>query len=71
MIGNPKRFSEKMDSFWGFGGGGGWSPSGTKYSCGYHLVGPIGEYVWAIRLIDLDDNSTVFQTDFDISLSTM
>ncbi len=63
--------TEKMDSFRGFGGGGGWGPSGTEYATGHFGVGPIGEYVWAIRWIDLDDNSTVFQTDFDISLSTM
>ncbi len=63
--------TEKMDSFWGYGGGGGWDPTGTKYTSGYHGVGSIGEYVWAIRFTNLDDNSTVFETNFEVSLFPM
>ncbi len=63
--------TEKRDSFWGFYSGGSMSQSGIEYSREYPGVGPLGEYVWAIRFIDLDDNSTIFVTSFDISLSPM
>ena len=63
--------TEKMDSFWGYGGGGGWDQSGMGYSSGHFGVNGIGEYVWAIRFIDLDNNSTVFETNFEISLIVM
>ena len=37
--------TEKMDSFEGYGGGGGWDLSGTGYSSGHFSVDFIGEYV--------------------------
>jgi hypothetical protein len=63
--------TEKRDSFWGFSSGGSMSQSGTEYSREYPGVGPLGEYVWAIRFIDLDNNSTVFETTFAVSLRSI
>ena len=63
--------TEKMDSFGGYGSGGGWDQSGTEYSSGHFGVNFIGEYVWAIRFIDSDNNSAVFETNFEVSLSSM
>ncbi len=61
--------TEKRDSFWGFSSGGGLILSGSEYSINYPNVGPLGEYVWALRFIDYDNNLTVFETDFVVSLS--
>jgi hypothetical protein len=61
--------TEKRDSFWGFSSGSGLIQSGSEYSIKYPNVGPLGEYIWAIRFIDYDNNLTVFETDFVVSLS--
>jgi len=63
--------TEKRESFWGSTNGFGWYQPGIQYSTGHIGVGPAGSYVWAIRFIDLDDNSTIFATSFDISLTPM
>lgn len=63
--------SEKIDSFEGFGSGGGWDSTGTEYVSGYLGVGLVGEYVWAIRFIDINNSSAVFQTDFEVILQIM
>lgn len=63
--------TEKRDAFWGFSSGVTMDQSGTEYSTGFPGIGSIGEYVWAIRFIDLDNNSTVFETNFAVSLFTM
>lgn len=62
--------TEKIESFEGYCGSG-WDLSGTQYSTGYLGIGLAGEYVWAIRFIDLDDSSAVFETSFEVSLIPM
>ena len=66
--------TEKIDSFEGYGSGGGWDSSGTEYSSGYFHVDSgyfgVGEYIWAIRFTDLGNSSAVFHTDFEVLLQT-
>lgn len=63
--------SDMIDSFEGYGSGGGWDSTGTEYASGYFGVSLVGEYVWAIRFIDQNNSSAVFQTDFEVILQTM
>ena len=63
--------TEKIDSFEGYGSGGGWGPLGTEYTSGYFGVDFVGTYIWAIRFIDLENSSAVFETDFEICLHPM
>ncbi|KXH72012.1 MAG: hypothetical protein AM326_11345 [Candidatus Thorarchaeota archaeon SMTZ-45] len=63
--------SDKIDSFEGYGSGGGWDLTGTEYSTGYFGVSFIGAYIWALRFIDLDTGSAVFQTQFEVCLRHM
>lgn len=63
--------TEMMDSFEGYGSGGSWGPLGTEYASGYFSVDFVGEYVWAIRFIDSENSSAVFETDFEICLQPM
>lgn len=60
--------TEIIDSFEGYGSGGGWGPLGTEYTSGHFHVDFVGVYVWAIRFIDLGNSSAVFQTSFEVSL---
>lgn len=60
--------ADKIDSFESYGSGGGWGPIGTEYTSGYSSVNFVGVYVWAVRFIDLNNSSAVFQTDFEVCL---
>lgn len=59
---------DKIDSFEGYGSGGGWDLTGTEYVSGYFGVSFAGEYVWAIRFIDQNNSSAVFLTAFEVCL---
>lgn len=63
--------SEKIDSFEGYGSGGGWDSTGTEYTSGYFGVSLLGEYVWAIRFIDRNNSTAVFLIDFEVCLQHM
>ena len=63
--------SNKIDSFEGYGSGGGWDSTGTEYSSGYLGISFAGVHVWAVRFIDQDNSSAVFLTDFEIYLLQM
>ncbi len=63
--------SDKIDSFEGYGSGGAWGPTGTEYTSGYSGVNFVGIYIWAVRFIDLNNSSAVFQTDFEVRLQHM